>query len=101
VFGAAAAPLVVFGLSNVFGDNLRTALLLCSPPTFIGALILLKARDHLDEDSAKIFEAILAAMQEQQARQADAGAQSVAEPHPAEHPTDRPNELPKERPTTA
>jgi hypothetical protein len=90
VFGAAAAPLVVFGVSNLFGDNLRTALLLCSPPTFIGALILLKARDHLDEDAAKIFEAILTAMQEQQARQADAVTRSGPDDHPTDQPTDRP-----------
>ena len=70
VFGQAAAPLVVFGLSNIFGNNLRTAFLLCSPPVFIGALILLRARDHLDADTAKIFQAIVTAMQEQQARQA-------------------------------
>jgi MFS family permease len=90
VFGAAAAPLVVFGVSNLFGDNLRTALLLCSPPTFIGALILLKARDHLDDDAAKIFEAILTAMQEQQARQADAATRSGPDDHPTDQPTDRP-----------
>jgi MFS family permease len=70
VFGQAAAPLVVFGLSNIFGNNLRTAFLLCSPPVFIGALILLRARDHLDADTAKIFQAIVTAMQEQQAREA-------------------------------
>jgi MFS family permease len=70
VFGQAAAPLVVFGLSNIFGNNLRTAFLLCSPPVFIGALILLRARDHLDADTAKIFQAIITAMQDQQAREA-------------------------------
>ena len=46
------------------------AFLLCSPPVFIGALILLRARDHLDADTAKIFQAIVTAMQEQQAREA-------------------------------
>jgi MFS family permease len=68
VFGQAAAPLIVFGLSGMFDDNLRTAFLICSPPVFIGALVLLKARDHLEADAAKIFEAILRAMQEQQER---------------------------------
>jgi hypothetical protein len=72
LFGQAAAPLILFGISGAFDDNLRTALLLVSPPVFIGALILLKARDHLDEDSAKIFQAILTAMQEQQEREAKA-----------------------------
>lgn len=71
VFGQAAAPLVVFGLSGMFDENLRTAFLLISPPVFIGAFILLKARDHLDADAAKIFQAIIVAMQEQQARDAE------------------------------
>jgi MFS family permease len=63
------APLIVFGLADVTGD-VRTALLICSPPIFLGALILLRARDHLDEDAAKIFQAILTAMQEQQEKEA-------------------------------
>ena len=66
VFGQAAAPLIVFALSGMFDDNLRTAFLLVTPPVFVGGLVLLKARDHLDADAAKIFEAILRAMQEQQ-----------------------------------
>jgi MFS family permease len=70
VFGQATAPLVLFGLSAIFDDNMRTALLLVSPPIFVGALVLLRARDHLDADAAKIFEAILKAMQEQQERDA-------------------------------
>jgi MFS family permease len=73
IFGVAAAPLVLFGLSGAFDDNMRTAFLLVSPPVFIGALILLRARDHLDEDAAKIFQAILTAMQEQQEREARDG----------------------------
>ena len=67
VFGQAAAPLVVFVLSGAFDDNLRTAFLLVTPPVYLGGFMLLRARDHLDEDAAKIFEAILRAMQEQQA----------------------------------
>ena len=72
VFGQAAAPLVVFALSGFFDDNLRTAFVCVSPPIFIGGFVLLKARDHLDEDAAKIFQAILTAMQEQQAKEAGA-----------------------------
>jgi len=72
VFGG-MAPLLVFGISQATGD-LRTSLLICSPPIFAGALVLLRARDHLDEDAARIFQAILTAMQEQQAREADGGA---------------------------
>ncbi|HVF73742.1 MAG TPA: MFS transporter [Acidimicrobiales bacterium] len=70
VFGQAAAPLVVFALSGAFDDNLRTAFLIVTPPVYLGGLMLLRARDHLDADAAKIFEAILKAMQEQQAEQA-------------------------------
>jgi MFS transporter, Spinster family, sphingosine-1-phosphate transporter len=70
LFGQAAAPLILFGISGAFDDNLRTALLAVSPPVFFGALLLLRARDHLDEDAAKIFQAIVTAMQEQQEREA-------------------------------
>jgi MFS family permease len=70
VLGQAAASIVVFGLAGAFGGNLRVALLLVSPPVFLGGLVFLKARDHLDEDAAKIFQAIITAMQEQQARDA-------------------------------
>jgi len=69
VFGG-MAPLLIFGISQATGD-LRIALLVCSPPIFAGALVLLRARDHLDEDAARIFQAIVTAMQEQQARDAE------------------------------
>ena len=65
VFGG-MAPLLVFGISQATGD-LRIAFLVTSPPIFAGALVLLRARDHLDEDAAHIFQAILTAMEEQQA----------------------------------
>jgi MFS family permease len=70
VFGQAAASVIVFSLAGIFDHNFRTALLLVSPPVFLGGLVFLKARDHLDEDAAKIFQAILTAMQEQQVRDA-------------------------------
>ena len=72
LLGQAAAAVVVFTLADIFGDNLRTALLIVSPPVFIGGLIFLKAKDHMDEDAAKIFQAIVTALQEQQAREAEA-----------------------------
>jgi MFS family permease len=68
IFGQAAASVVVFSLAGAFDHNFRTALTIVSPPVFIGALILLKARDHLDADAAKIFEAIVNAMQAEQER---------------------------------
>ncbi|HVM54082.1 MAG TPA: MFS transporter [Acidimicrobiales bacterium] len=75
LFGQAAAPLVVFGLSGLFDDNLRTAFLVVTPPVYIGALILLRARHHLEADAARIFQAIVEAVQAQQARE-----QETAEP---------------------
>ena len=78
IFGQAFASVVVLSLAGYFDENFRTALIIVSPPVFIGALILLKARDHLDADSAKIFEAILHAMQEQQEREA---ADALERPH--------------------
>ncbi|MBV8982478.1 MAG: MFS transporter [Acidimicrobiia bacterium] len=69
VFGG-MAPLLVFGISQASGD-LRTSFLVCSPPIFAGALVLLRARDHLDEDAARIFQAILTAMQQQAREGAD------------------------------
>ncbi len=70
VFGQAAASIIVFSLAGAFGNDIRTAFFICSPPVFIGALVLLRARNHLDADAAKIFEAILKAMQEDQERKA-------------------------------
>ena len=68
ILGQALAAVIVFAIADIFGDNLRTALLIVSPPVFIGGLIFLKAKDHLDDDAAKIFTAIMTAMQEQQAK---------------------------------
>jgi len=70
ILGQGIASLVVFPIAGAFGDNYRVAFLILSPPVFIGALILFRARDHLDADAAKIFEAILTAMQAQQAEEA-------------------------------
>lgn len=67
VFGAAAAPLIVGWLAQVW--DLRIAFLVVSPPVYLGALILFRARDHLDEDAMKIFQAVLRAMEQEQARQ--------------------------------
>ena len=78
ILGQAAAAIIVFTLADIFGDNLRTALLVVSPPVFVGGLIFLRAKDHMDEDAAKIFQAIMTAMQEQQAKDA-AEAASLAQ----------------------
>jgi MFS family permease len=53
LFGAAAAPLLVGILADVW--NLRVAFLVVSPPVYVGAWILFIARNHLDEDAMKIF----------------------------------------------
>jgi MFS family permease len=82
LLGQAAAAVIVFTIADIFGDNLRTALLVVSPPVFIGGLIFLRAKDHMDEDAAKIFQAIMTAMQEQQAREAEAGGTGGGAPTP-------------------
>jgi MFS family permease len=66
LFGAAAAPIIVGALADVW--NLRVAFLIVSPPVYIGAYILFLARDHLDADAMKIFEAVVRAMQQDQER---------------------------------
>ena len=69
VLGGAAAPLIVGYLADIW--NLRVAFLLVTPPVYLGAFILYKARDHLDEDAAKIFEAVMRAVQQEQAEAAE------------------------------
>lgn len=66
VFGAAAAPIIVGALADA--SNLRIAFLLVSPPVFLGAYVLYRARDHLDADAAKIFEAVVRAIEQDQER---------------------------------
>jgi MFS family permease len=81
IFGAAAAPFVVGQLSQL--TNLRAALLIVTPPVYLGAYALFKARDHLDADAAKIFEAVMVAIQAEQAEaEADAAA-AAADSEPA------------------
>jgi MFS family permease len=71
VFGAALAPLLVGVLADVW--NLRVAFLLVSPPVYIGAYILYRARDHLEADAMKILEAVMRAVQQDQERRAERG----------------------------
>jgi MFS family permease len=66
VLGGAGAPLVVSMLSDAFDNNLRTAFLIVSPVVYVGAWVLLRARDHHEADAMKIFQAVVTAMQEQQ-----------------------------------
>jgi len=71
VLGGAAAPLAVGFLADIW--NLRVAFLLVTPPVYVGAYVLYRARDHLDADAAKILEAVMRALQqEQQEREDDA-----------------------------
>ncbi|HVJ98390.1 MAG TPA: MFS transporter, partial [Acidimicrobiia bacterium] len=92
LFGAAAAPLIVGLLADVW--NLRIAFLVVSPPVYIGAYILLRARDHLDADAMKIFEAVVRAMQlDQERAEARAGASAEPEGPSAGGDTGGPDEL--------
>jgi MFS family permease len=65
VTGAAAAPPIIGYLSDL--TDLRIAFLICMPLIFIGAVVLLQARKHLDEDVMKVMMAVQRAYQEQQA----------------------------------
>ncbi len=63
--GAALAPPLLGYLSDL--TNLRMAFLVCMPPIFLGALVMYRARKHLDEDVGKVLMAVQRAYQEQQA----------------------------------
>jgi MFS family permease len=71
ILGGAAAPRVVGFLADVW--NLRIAFLLVTPPVYVGAIVLYRARHHLDADAAKIFEAVMRAIEQEQS-EADGGA---------------------------
>ena len=66
VLGGAGAPIVVSVLATMFSNNLRTAFLLITPLVYVGGWVLLRAREHLDADAMKIFQAVVDAMQSQQ-----------------------------------
>jgi sugar phosphate permease len=68
VCGAAAAPLIVGAISDLYDENLRVAFLAVTPLSFIGAAILYRARKFLDEDMNKIMLAVLTALQEEKER---------------------------------
>ncbi len=69
VFGVAAAPVLVGTLADIW--DLRVAFLVVSPPVFVGAYVLYRAKHHLDADATKIFEAVLRAMEAEQPAQAE------------------------------
>ena len=90
IFGAAAAPFVVGQLSQL--TNLRAALLIVTPPVYLGAYALFRARDHLDADAAQIFEAVMAAVMAEQAEaeadRAEAEADAGGNDEPPAGPPD-------------
>jgi MFS family permease len=69
VFGSAAAPLITAGVAEQFSDNYRVAFLIVMPIAFLGAGCLLLARSHIERDSAKVFEAVARALEENQAQE--------------------------------
>jgi MFS family permease len=74
VFGAAAAPIVTSAIATAFGGNFRVAFAIEMPIAFVGAAFLLAARRHIEQDTAKIFEAVVLAIAADQADQADQAA---------------------------
>jgi len=75
VSGAAVAPPLLGYLSDL--TNLRVAFLLSMPLVFVGAVILLRARKHLDEDVAKVLTAVQRAYQDQQALEEQRAAEEA------------------------
>ena len=86
VFGQAAAPFIVGGLSAAFDENLRTALVLVSPISLLGAVVLYRARRFLDEDMNKIMMAVLQALQDEQHRAQEHAAERAAHDAPPGEP---------------
>jgi MFS family permease len=80
VFGQAASPFIVGAISAGFDENLRTAFLLVTPVSFVGAAILFRARKFLDEDMNNIMMAVLQALQAEQERAAQLAAEQVNPP---------------------
>ena len=74
VFGAAAAPIVTSAIATAFGGNFRVAFAIEMPIAFVGAAFLLAARRHIEQDTAKIFEAVVLAIAADQADQAGQAA---------------------------
>jgi MFS family permease len=70
VFGSAAAPLVTAAVAAQFDNDYRTAFLIVMPIAFVGAGCLLLARRHIEQDTAKVFEAVVTAMAANQAEEA-------------------------------
>jgi MFS family permease len=93
IFGEAAAPLLIGVLSDAIGqpNGLRIAFLISTPPVFLGGYVLLRAREHLDEDAAKIMMAIQQAYMEQEAVEQERHAGSVH----GEEPTDEAGKPPE------
>jgi MFS family permease len=80
VFGSAAAPIVTSAIAAQFGNNYRTAFLLILPIAFLGAACLMLARRHIEDDAAKVFEAVVLALAAQQDQElARAQEEAVAE----------------------
>lgn len=62
VFGSAAAPIATAAVATQFGGSYRAAFAVLMPIAFVGALFLLLARRHIERDTARIFEAVMAAV---------------------------------------
>jgi hypothetical protein len=67
IAGQAAASVIVFSLAGALGNDYRTALLAVSPGIAAGSLVLFRARRYLDGDVAKIFEAVMRAVEREKA----------------------------------
>jgi len=60
------------------GQGLRLAFFVILPPVFLGSYVLYKAREHMDEDAAKILRAVAEALQKQQEEKASVSEHAAA-----------------------
>jgi MFS family permease len=67
IFGSAAAPLLTAAVATQFAGNYRVAFSIVMPMSFVGAFFLLAARRHIERDTARIFEAVAATLDERKA----------------------------------
>ncbi len=72
LFGTAAAPVATSFVAEKMGGNFRSAFLIVTPVAYVGAFLLLAARDHLERDTAAIFTKVMEALAADQALAADA-----------------------------
>jgi MFS family permease len=65
LFGSGLAPVATSFIATRLGDDFRNAFLVLTPVAYVGAALLLMARDHLERDTQALFAAVARAIAEQ------------------------------------